>query len=136
MTTGAPGNRHRRSGRAALAALLLITGVSALGGGVYGLSGADAVPREWLSGTPFRTYFVPSLVLIIVVGGTQLAAAAAVVRGASAARVAAQVATAVLFAWIVIQVSVIGYVSFLQPAMASVAVTCSLLTARVYGARA
>jgi hypothetical protein len=35
--------------------------VNAFGGGFYGLNGAKAIPRAWLDGSPFHSFFVPSL---------------------------------------------------------------------------
>ena len=36
---------------------------NAVGGGIYGLSGAPGVPVEWLEHTPFPSYVIPSLIL-------------------------------------------------------------------------
>ena len=55
--------------------------LNAFAGGYYGLSGADGVPREWLAGSPFSDYVVPSLVLFVVVGGALALAALMVFRG-------------------------------------------------------
>jgi hypothetical protein len=85
---------------------------------VSGLSGAEDVPLEWLDGSPFRTYFVPSLILFVVVGGSFLFAAIAVLSRARIARVSALGAGAVVLVWILVQVSIIGYVSWMQPATA------------------
>ena len=54
---------------------LAFMAVNAVGGGCYGLAGAKGVPVEWLVGSPFADYSVPSLILLIVVGGSSLAAA-------------------------------------------------------------
>lgn len=61
-----------------LGSLLAFGAINAFGGGYYGLSGAEGVPVEWLEGSPFRSYFVPSVVLFVVVGGSFLFAAIAV----------------------------------------------------------
>jgi hypothetical protein len=57
--------------------LLAFGALNAFGGGWYGLSGARGVPTEWLRGSPFRDYSVPSLLLLVVVGGSFLIAAIA-----------------------------------------------------------
>lgn len=101
-----------------LGGLLAFGALNAFGGGVYGLSGAEGVPLELLEGSPFRTYFVPSLILLVIVGGSFLFAAIAVFAGSRVARVSALIAGAVVLVWIVVQVSVIGYVSWMQPATA------------------
>ena len=101
-----------------LGGLLAFGSLNAFAGGVYGLSGAEGVPLELLEGSPFRTYFVPGLILFVVVGGSLLFAAVAVLAGSRIARVGAVTAGTVVLVWIAVQVSVIGYVSVLQPATA------------------
>ena len=64
-----------------LGGLLAFGAINAFGGGYYGLSGAEGVPTEWLEGSPFSDYFIPSLVLFTVVGGSFLFAAIAVFSG-------------------------------------------------------
>ena len=99
-----------------LGGLLAFGALNAFAGGYYGLSGAPGVPREWLAGSPFADYVIPSLVLILVVGGSLLIAAVAVLARLRSARLAASAAAAVLLIWIVVQVAIIGYVSWMQPA--------------------
>jgi hypothetical protein len=102
--------------RTLLGALLAFGALNAFAGGYYGLSGAEDVPREWLAGSPFSDYVVPSLVLFVVVGGALALAAVMVFRGHPLARAIACAAAAVLLVWIVVQVAIIGYVSWMQPA--------------------
>jgi hypothetical protein len=102
----------------AVGCLLSIVALNAIGGGFYGLAGAAGVPQQWLEGSPFSDYFVPSLVLLIVVGGTHLVAGIASFSASVKARSLALFAAGVLLAWITTQVYVIGHVSFLQPLMA------------------
>ena len=52
--------------RLVLGGLLAFGALNAFGGGVYGLSGAEGVPLELLEGSPFKTYFVPSLILMAI----------------------------------------------------------------------
>lgn len=103
-----------------LGGLLAFGALNAFGGGFYGLSGAEGVPLELLEGSPFRTYFVPSLILFVVVGGSFLFAAIAVFARFRIARVSALGAGGVVLIWIVVQVSIIGYVSWMQPTTAAV----------------
>jgi peptidoglycan/LPS O-acetylase OafA/YrhL len=63
-----------------------------------------------------QTTFVPSLVLFVVVGGALALAAVMVFRVHRLARAIACAAAAVLLVWIVVQVAIIGYVSWMQPA--------------------
>jgi hypothetical protein len=65
--------------RIALLFLEAFIGLSALSGGIGLVQGVEfgwAVPLAWLAGTPFSDYTIPGLVLVIVVGGSALLAAA------------------------------------------------------------
>ncbi|HSN83963.1 MAG TPA: hypothetical protein VLS88_15385 [Polyangiales bacterium] len=99
-----------------LGGLLALVAVSAFGGGLFGILGAEGVPREWLRGTPFDSYFVPSLILLVVVSGGSLVAAVVVFRRHRLARPAGWIAGGILLVWIAAQLAIIGYVSWLQPA--------------------
>ncbi len=116
-----------------LGTLLTFTALNAFAGGLYGMAGAEGVPVEWLKGTPFDDYFVPSLILFAIVGGTSLLGAAAVFTNAEAARRAALGAGATLMIWIAVQVTMIGYVSWLQPAVAMTAVVITWLAGKLEG---
>lgn len=108
--------------RYTLGGLLAFGALNAFGGGWYGLSGAKAVPKEWLAGSPFNDYLIPSLILFVVVGGALLAAALAVFARWRNARLLAVLAGAVMLGWLVVQLSIIGYVSWMQPTTAAVAI--------------
>jgi hypothetical protein len=112
----------------ALASLLGLGALNAFGGGIYGLLGAEGVPTEWLRGSPFQDYFVPSLVLFVVVGGSCLFSLIAVLARSSLARPSALGTGVILLGWIAVQVSIIGYVSWLQPATAIAGLTILALT--------
>ena len=96
--------------------VLAFGAINAFGGGYYGLSGAPGVPVEWLAGSPFKDYFIPSLILMVVVGGAFSFAAVAVVARSRVARVSAFAARIVVLVWITVQLAIIGYVSWMQPA--------------------
>jgi hypothetical protein len=110
-----------------LGTLLAVAALNAFGGGIYGLLGAAGVPRAWLAGSPFTSYFVPSLILFWVVGGSLAVAALAVFASWRSARVLSTSAGVILLLWIVAQVAIIGFVSWLQPVMAVVAVALMIL---------
>jgi hypothetical protein len=102
-----------------LVAVELVVAVNAVGGAVWGLAGAKNVPREWLDGTPFHSYVIPSLILLVAIGGgMSMAVLALIVR-----RLAPEVSVAaalVLLVWITAQVLIIvpdGGFSWLQPTM-------------------
>ena len=91
------------------------------------MSGAEGVPVELLEGSPFRDYFVPSLILFVVVGGSFLVAAILVFANSPLARMSALASGAIVLVWIVVQVGIIGYVSWLQPTTAAVGLLILLL---------
>lgn len=109
---------EQNSVRYILGSLLAFSALNAFGGGYYGMSGAEGVPLELLAGSPFKKYFIPSLVLFVVVGGSFLFAAIAVFAFLPYARFAAFGAVAVVFIWLAVQIAIIGYVSWMQPVTA------------------
>jgi hypothetical protein len=104
-----------RGARSLLAGLQLFAALNALGGGLYALAGARDVPREWLEGTPFDDYTIPGI-LLLVGAGLMVVAATMVLLRARSAWVVSGGAGALLVIWIVVQVAMIGYVSWMQPA--------------------
>jgi hypothetical protein len=58
--------------------LLIVTSFVALtsiGGGIAILTGIDKFPIEWLDGTPFKSFVIPAILLLILVGGSASLAA-------------------------------------------------------------
>jgi hypothetical protein len=98
-----------------LAALGVFGALSAFGGAVLGvvMNGAG-VPLEYLAGSPFTSYLVPGLVLGLVVGGTQLAAAIALLRNWRKSLLLAAVAGFGMIIWIFVELAVIKQYSWLQ----------------------
>jgi hypothetical protein len=109
---------HPTAVRYSLGGLLAFGALNALGGGYYGLTSAVGVPTEWLEGSPFADYVVPSLILLVVVGGSFIVAAIAVFARLRAARFAVFMAAFVVLGWLIVQIGIIGYVSWMQPATA------------------
>jgi len=97
-------------------ALQLLVAANAVGGGIYGLAGAKNVPTEWLEGSPFASYTVPSLFLLCVIGGGMLVATAAWLLRRRIAPWISLGMGVVLMSWIVAQLAIIGAVSWMQPA--------------------
>jgi len=119
--------------RQLLGALLAFAALCAFDGGYYGLSGAKGVPRQWLQGSPFHDYFIPSLFLVAVVGGALLLAAVAVFARWPRARTLAVAAAAILLVWLAVQLAILGYVSWMQPTTAAFAVVLLALALRLPG---
>ncbi|MBC7292550.1 MAG: hypothetical protein H5T84_00340 [Thermoleophilia bacterium] len=113
-SSGVGGEGHRVL-RNVVIGLDLFVGVTALIGGIYALTGAKSVPREWLRGTFFQSYKVPGLVLLVVVGGSMLTAVTMLLTGVRVARIISLEAGVVLIGWILVQMAMIGYRSPLQP---------------------
>jgi hypothetical protein len=120
--------------RFGLAALELVVLLNAIGGAWYGLAGAENVPREWLEGSPFDSYTVPSLILLVAVGGGMTAALVAVLLGHSRASDLSVAAGLVLLSWITVQVLIIvprGGFSWLQPTMFALGLVIATLARRL-----
>jgi hypothetical protein len=113
--------------RYTLGSLLALVALNAFGGGIYGLMGAKEIPLRWLEGSPFTSYFLPSLILFSVVGGSLALGAIAVFASWRSARVLSTNAGIVLLLWITVQVAFIGFVSWLQPVMGIVALAFVIL---------
>lgn len=107
--------------------LLAFLALNAFGGGFYGMTGARDIPLEWLDGSPFHNYFIPSLFLFIGVGGTALTASAAVFLNHRLYRQLTYLCGVIVLLWLAVQVAIIGYVSWMQPVTASVVLVILLL---------
>ena len=118
---------RQRTFRRGLAVLLAFFALNAFAGGLYAMVGAKAVPVGWLDGSPFSSYFVPGVFLFAVVGGTCALAAIAVLARWSLALELAALAGSIVMVWIAIQMAVIGFVSWMQPATACAGVLILLL---------
>lgn len=125
-----PDHAHPVITRFVLGSLLAFGALNAFFGGYYGMSGAAGVPTEWLAGSPFRDYFLPSLILFVVVGGAFLVAAIAVFARSRIARLAALAAGVIVLGWLAVQIAIIGYVSWMQPVTAIAGLLILLLAAR------
>lgn len=108
-------------------ALLLLIALNAFGGGIYGMLGAKGIPVEWLRNSPFNTYFIPSAILFFCVGGSALLASLQVLGNKPNAVRNVTVSVFILVVWITAQLLLIGYVSWLQPAMILVALVLFFL---------
>ena len=92
---------------------LLFQGLSGIVGGV-GLVGDPTggnvrIPVAWLEGSPFENYFIPGLILLLVLGVYPLIALYSVwTRRSWSWPVVMPVGPALIF-WIGVQISIIGY---------------------------
>ena len=104
--------------RYSLGTLLMVVALNAFGGGYYGLAGAKNIPVEWLQSSPFPNYFIPSMFLFVVVGGLSFVSSILVFKNHPRARRFAFLTGIIILLWLAIQVAIIGYVSWMQPASA------------------
>ena len=101
----------------ALASLAVFGALSALAGATLAIAlGGAGVPLEYLAHSPFSSYFVPGLVLGVVVGGTQLAAAVTLLAKRRTALLLSAVAGFGLLIWIFVELAIIRQYSWLQSA--------------------
>ena len=114
--------------RFTLSSLLLFMAINALAGGYYAMAGARNVPLEWLKGSLFDSYFIPGVVLFFGVGASLFIAAIAVFKSSPIDRKAGYTAGAIMLLWLGIQLAIIGYVSWMQPATATAALIILFLT--------
>ena len=101
-----------------LGALQAFIGITAIAGGFRLVSNPDGtldIPLEWLSNTPFASYLIPGLVLMIVIGfGSVLAGIVSFLKKRYAGGIAAASGT-FLILFMTIEVWLIGLRNLLQP---------------------
>lgn len=117
-TSSEPSAGRRQLLRRATGWMLAFGALAAFDGGYYGLMGAKGVPRQWLEHSPFTDYLVPSLVLMLCVGGVMLLGCIAVFAHWQQARAWTLAAAVILLIWLSVQVLILGFVSYLQPTTA------------------
>jgi hypothetical protein len=114
-----------------LIAIQVLVMVNAFGGGFYGLNGAKAIPLSWLDGSPFHSFVIPSLFLFVALGGGMLVATLVWWRKSRLAPLFSLGMGVLLVLWIVVQVSIIGYVSWMQPTSFIAGAAIAALAARL-----
>jgi hypothetical protein len=96
--------------RIALVVIELFVGLWAVIGGVGLTTGAIPfmiMPVELLQGTPFTDYLTPGLVLLVVVGGTFLFAAATILTGRAVGMLASALAGLIVIGFEAVEVPII-----------------------------
>lgn len=128
MSTNTNNTRTNNFIRIPLGILLSFAALNAFGGGYYALAGAEGVPLEYLKGSPFPNYFIPGLILFFIVGGSFFSASYAVFRKLPSARQISFISVLVVSIWLTVQISIIGYISWMQPVTAVAALIILILT--------
>ena len=100
-----------------LIALLVFGALSSLAGSILAIAAnGGGVPIEYLANSPFSSYVVPGLILGVVVGGTQLAGAAALLARRRSALLLSTIAGFGMLIWIFVELAIIRQYSWLQAA--------------------
>jgi len=92
-------------------ALIVLDGflaLTAVAGGIGLLTGANAPSLEFLQGSPFSSYAIPGLALLVIVGGCALAATLLTWRRHPFGALASGLAGAVIIGFEIVEVLVIG----------------------------
>ena len=111
-----------------------LIGVGAIfGGGALTIAPSGRLlymPLSLLNGTPFRSYLIPGLLLLFVVGGSNIAAGWLGWHRRPSSGLSGVLAGAILTGWIAVQIELIGYVHLVQ----AVYFGCGLMVFVVAGA--
>jgi hypothetical protein len=111
-------NKNNRFLAYSLGAIQAFIGLTAIAGGfrlVSNPSGTLDIPLEWLSNSPFTNYFIPGLVLLIIIGfGNVLAGMVTFLRKRYTGSLAVVLGT-FLILYMTIEVWFIDLRNFLQP---------------------
>jgi sterol desaturase/sphingolipid hydroxylase (fatty acid hydroxylase superfamily) len=116
--------------RGTLSVVLALVAASAVYGGVGLIANGIGMPSEWLRSTPFSSWLLPGIALLVTVALPQLAAAGLIAVGHRWAALAGVLAGAGLVLWIVVQVLLMRRYFFLQPVIAATGVVEMLLARR------
>jgi hypothetical protein len=100
---------------AALVGVAVFNAVSAVGGGVAMLfTDGLGMPRAFLVGSPFGSFFVPAVLLVAVVGGTQVVAAVLLLLRGRSSLFWAVLAGFTMVTWILAETAIIRGFGLLQ----------------------
>lgn len=106
-------------------------GLSGLAGGFGLISDPTAaslgMELSWLEGTPFRNFLIPGIILFLINGIGNTAAAILSIRKTRYFEITGIVLGVVMMIWIISQVAFIGYKNFLQPLYFSTGLIQTLL---------
>jgi hypothetical protein len=118
--------------RILLIAVELFTGFMAIVGTIGLLTGAwsQGLPVEWLQGSPFTSYVIPALALLVFVGGSSFLAAFLLLARQPGGDPASLLSGLILVVFEIVEYLVIGLTMFLQPLMLALGVLLIALAAR------
>lgn len=123
-----PAEHFRRS--LAIGIAFMIAASAILGGGLLAIQPSGrllGLSTARLDGTPFRSYLVPGLVLMLAVGGMATIAAVAQLRRALYRQVLTLFAGFTLMVWMVAQIIMLGWFHPMQPLLVAAALALVLI---------
>ena len=126
-----PARPHRDWAAWLIAGLAVLIAAASAFGGIRLIHGGLGMPAGYLTATPFSSWALPGLALLISVAVPQLAAAVLIAAGHRWALPASYLAGAALVAWILVQLLVMQRYFFLQPVIAILGIA-ELALARVW----
>lgn len=92
--------------RIVLGSLNLLVGVTAVGAAVALMSTGQGRWKDPMTGTVISRWFLPGLALLVIIGGSQLFAATALLTDKPYGRMASLAAGVVLWVWVLVQLVV------------------------------
>ena len=107
----------RQPSRWALIGVEALIGASAIYGGIGLIRDGMGMPAEWLDSTPFGSWALPGVFLLVVIAVPMFTAAAAEILRSRWAYLASLTAAACQLVWIVAQVLILQRYFFLQPVL-------------------
>jgi hypothetical protein len=113
---------HSPAGWLLLVVLEVLVAVNALYGGIGLIVNGMGMPPDWLAGTPFGSWAIPGVLLILLVAAPMAGAAIVELAGGRRAGQLSMIAGAVLVGWIVAQVVILRHYFILQPILFAVGV--------------
>jgi len=113
-----------------LAAMLLLTGAAAVLGGISLVRDGFGMPLSWLHQTPFTSWALPGIALLIGVAVPQFMALGLIVSGHRWALAGGYLAGLGLVLWIAVQLLVLQRYHVMQPAIAAAGAVEMLLAWR------
>jgi hypothetical protein len=99
---------YKSAARILLIGLEAFLGVTAAAGGLALLTGAIAPPPQLLAGSPFTSYTLPGLALLVLVGGSALAAMILLLRRHPWGAAASALAGVMIMGFEIVEVWAIG----------------------------
>jgi len=100
--------------RILLLLILLYVGATSVHGGIGILTGKIALPLEFLNGTPFKSFQIPGIILLVLVGGLNLISAFLVFKKAKYHLEFASFSAFSILIWTFTEIYMIKHTMFLQ----------------------